>query len=157
MYYGVPRMILNFTLLALLGCGGSDQPRGLEISTVWARPRNVEVGAEGPLSGANSAVYLEIWNRSGTPDRLLGGRTRAASRVEVHESILDGDVARMRQVQGVDLPAGAGVLLKPGGLHIMLLDLEESLVVGDTVSLTLSFLVSPDISLRVPIRDRGGE
>jgi copper(I)-binding protein len=113
------------------------------------------MGAEGVLPGATSAVYLEIRNGSKVEDRLLGGETLVAGRVEVHESRLEGDVMRMRRVEGVGLPGGETVALRPGGLHIMLLDLRRSLEVGDTLSLTLTFLRSPPVLIRVPVRDSG--
>jgi copper(I)-binding protein len=114
------------------------------------------MGAEGALPGATSAVYLEIRNGSSMEDRLLGGDTPVAGGVEVHESRLEGEVMRMRRVEAVALPGGETVALKPGGLHIMLLDLRRSLEVGDTLSLALTFLRSPPVLVKVPVRD-GGE
>ena len=76
--------------------------------------------------------------------------------VEVHEMAIQGDVMRMRQVQSVDLPAGQAVELKPGGHHIMLLDLKAPLAEGATVPLTLLFKdaagKSGKIELQVPVR-----
>lgn len=59
--------------------------------------------------------------------------------VEVHEMAIQGDVMRMRQVQSVDLPAGQAVELKPGGHHIMLMNLKSQVKEGDVVPLTLVF------------------
>ena len=59
--------------------------------------------------------------------------------VEVHEMAMQGDVMRMRQVQSVDLPAGKTVELKPGGYHIMMMNLKAQVKEGDTVPFTLVF------------------
>lgn len=59
--------------------------------------------------------------------------------VEVHEMAMEGDMMRMRQVQSVDLPAGRTVELKPGGYHIMLMNLKRQVKEGDVVPLTLVF------------------
>jgi len=122
------------------------------VDDAWARPMTVEMGAEGSLPGTNSAAYLDLRNGGRDPDRLLGVESSVAERTELHESVLDGDVMRMRRVDGVDLPPGEAVRLAPGGLHIMLLDLRRSLEVGDTLTLTLTFRNAPSLSVAVPVR-----
>jgi len=57
--------------------------------------------------------------------------------VEIHEMSMEGSVMKMRAVPGLDLPAGKTVELKPGGYHVMLMDLKKELKAGDTVPLTL--------------------
>jgi copper(I)-binding protein len=57
--------------------------------------------------------------------------------VEIHEMAMDGNVMKMRAVPSLDLPAGKAVDLKPGGYHVMLMDLKKPLTAGDTVPITL--------------------
>ena len=71
--------------------------------------------------------------------RLIGITSPAAQVAEIHEMKMDGDVMRMRAVPGVDLPAGQAVELKPGGYHLMLLDLKAPLAPNSAVPLTLTF------------------
>ena len=71
--------------------------------------------------------------------RLVGASSPAAGVTEVHEMKLDGDVMRMRAVPVLELPAGKPVELKPGGYHVMLLDLKAPLAKDSTVPLTLTF------------------
>ena len=151
----MPHALGLFLLLGLLGCGAETGAPELEVMDPWARPRMVRVGDEGPLPGATSGVYLEIRNRGPAADRLLGGETPSATEIQIHESYLEEDVVRMRRVDGVDLPAGGVVALKPGGLHLMLLDLRQSLQEGDTLSLTLTFQHAPPARLRIPVRGVG--
>ena len=61
----------------------------------------------------------------------------AAGVVEIHEMAMDGNVMKMRAVPGIDLPAGKTVDLKPGGYHVMLMDLKRELKAGETVPVTL--------------------
>ena len=90
--------------------------------------------------GAKTAVgYLVIRNPSATPDRLVGARSAAAGRVETHVTLKDGDVMRMRQVKGYDIPAQGSFELKPGGAHLMFVDLERPFKVGHRIPATLRF------------------
>jgi len=90
--------------------------------------------------GAKTAVgYLVIRNPSATPDRLVGARSAAAARVETHVTLKDGDVMRMRQVKGYDIPAQGSFELKPGGAHLMFVDLERPFKEGDRIAATLRF------------------
>lgn len=71
------------------------------------------------------------------PARLLGATSPVASVVELHEMSLDNNVMRMRAVDVLDLPAGRRVELRPGGYHVMLIDLDRQLKPGETVPVTL--------------------
>ena len=107
-------------------------------------------------ASTNSAAYLLVRNDGGTGDRLTGAESPAASRVELHESFMEGEVMRMRKVDSLDIPAGSEVELKPGGLHIMLLGITGPLVEGEEIELTLHFERSGDRIVRLPIRSGGG-
>jgi len=69
--------------------------------------------------------------------RLVEVRSSVAGVVEIHEMAMEGNVMKMRAVPGVELPAGKTVELKPGGYHVMLMDLKQQLKEGETVTLTL--------------------
>jgi copper(I)-binding protein len=71
------------------------------------------------------------------PLQLVGVVTPVAGTAEVHEMKMEGDVMKMRALAKLDLPAGKAVELKPGGYHLMLMDLKQPLAAGSTVPLTL--------------------
>lgn len=71
--------------------------------------------------------------------RLVEAQSPVAGVVEIHEMAMERDVMKMRQVPGLDLAAGRTMELKPGGYHVMLMDLKQQLKGGDTVPLTLVF------------------
>ena len=71
--------------------------------------------------------------------RLVEAKSPVAGVVEIHEMAMENDVMRMRQVPGVDLAAGRTLELKPGGYHVMLMDLKQPLKAGEQVPITLVF------------------
>ena len=71
--------------------------------------------------------------------RLVGARSPVAGVVEVHEMAMVGDVMKMRAIASLPLPAGKTVELRPGGHHVMLMDLKAQVKAGDSVPLTLVF------------------
>lgn len=75
--------------------------------------------------------------RSAADAKLLSAQSDVAASTEVHEMKMDGDVMRMREVESVALPAGQNVELKPGGYHIMLMNVKQQMKAGDKVPLTL--------------------
>ena len=99
------------------------------VSNAWVR-------ATVPAQKATGA-FLQL--QSVQDARFVAVTSPLTPTVEVHEMAMQGDVMRMRQVQAVDLPAGKIVDLKPGGHHIMLMNLKAQVKEGDTVPLTLVF------------------
>jgi len=72
--------------------------------------------------------------------RLVGAASPVAGVAEIHEMAMDGDVMKMRQLKdGLPIAQGATVELRPGGYHVMLLELKHPLTAGETVPLTLTF------------------
>ncbi len=82
-----------------------------------------------------SAGYLQIRSQRG--GALVAASSPQAGQVEIHEMRMDGDMMRMRAVDAVALPAGKLVEFKPGGYHLMLMDLKGALKAGDTLALAL--------------------
>lgn len=120
----------------------------LEIShpTVRATPPNA------PVSGG----YLTIKNTGSDADRLIGGSAAFAGKVEVHEMKMDGDVMKMREVEGgLEIPAGGEVVLKPGGLHIMFMKLSERMTEGEKRMVTLEFEKAGTVELEFAVKDVG--
>jgi VCBS repeat-containing protein len=105
------------------------------------------------LAASAQTTVKDAWVRSTVPQQMAtgmfaqissakGGKLVAASSpaagvVEVHEMAMDGDVMKMRAVPALELPAGKVVELKPGGYHVMLMNLKQPLKAGDTVIVSL--------------------
>lgn len=103
----------------------------MEIEKPWVRAT--------PPGAKIAAGYMTIRNKSGTQDRLVGASSPAAARVETHVNIKDGEILRMREVKGYDIPAKGTFELKPGGAHLMLVDIKQPFKEGDKVPITLKF------------------
>jgi copper(I)-binding protein/uncharacterized protein YcnI len=115
----------------------------------------------GPFSRAtlpNAPVaggFVTIANSGTEDDRLIGATSDAAGHMEVHEMVMDGDVMRMRPLaDGLPLPAGKTVELKPGRYHIMFMDLKQPLVEGETVDVTLTFEKAGQITVPLAVGAR---
>lgn len=74
---------------------------------------------------------------SSVDTRLIEASSPAARVVEIHEMAMEGNMMKMRQIPGLDLPAGKPVMLRPGGYHLMLIDLKGQLKDGEAVPFTL--------------------
>ena len=130
------------TLTALAGFA----PAALAQDAVKAE--DVWVRATVPSQHA-TGVFMQL--TSPTPGRLVAVESDAAKHVEVHEMAMQNDVMKMRQVAGIDLPAGQKVELKPGGYHVMLIDLARQITPGDHVALTLIVEDAQQQQHRVPV------
>jgi len=109
----------------------------------------------------STGAFMSI--TAGSDARLVEIRSAVAGVVEIHEMKMEQDVMTMRRVTGVDLPAGEAVEFKPGGYHVMLMDLSMPLKEGDSVPLTLVIEdkdgARQEIEVSAPVRplhQRGG-
>ena len=85
------------------------------------------------------AAYLEIKNNGDKPQILINVSSPAFGQVGVHQSVMHGNMAHMEQLKELTIPPHASVVLKPGGMHFMLMDAKKPLNVGDAVPMTLNF------------------
>jgi periplasmic copper chaperone A len=100
------------------------------------------------------AAFLGIHNNGDTPDRLIAAHVdeNVAKKAAIHTHIMEGDVAKMRKIEGgVEVSAHGMVMMQPGGLHIMLMRLKAPLEEGETFMLTLEFEHAGEIMVEVPI------
>ncbi len=106
------------------------------ICAAWAQTTVADAWVRGTVA-QQKATGLFATITSTTGGKLVGASSPVAGTVEIHEMKMDGDTMRMRAVAALDLPAGKAVELKPGGYHVMLIDLQQVLKAGDTVPLKL--------------------
>lgn len=110
---------------------------------------------ETPPNARNAGGFLTIMNTGDSDDRLVSATSPASERVELHTMTMDGDVMRMREMEdGIALPAGEMVELKPGGLHVMFIGLSGPFVTGETVPVTLTFESGDTQELIMPVMER---
>ncbi|MFN3611353.1 copper chaperone PCu(A)C [Tepidimonas sp.] len=114
---------------ALLALTATAWAQTVKIDEPWVRGTVAQQKATGAFMRLTAPEAM----------RLVAGESPVAGVVEIHEMAMDGDVMRMRAIPGLALPAGRPVELKPGGYHVMLMDLKRPLAGGETVPLTLVF------------------
>lgn len=101
-----------------------------------------------PVSGG----YMTIRNTGSRSDWLIGGSVSFAKKVEVHQMKMDGDIMKMRQLaDGVEIPAGGQVTLKPGGVHIMFMKLSERMKMGDKHRVKLMFKNAGEVEIEFEV------
>jgi len=126
----------------------------LVTGSALAQVRVEEPWARATAPGAKvGAGYMKI--TSATADRLIGASSPAAARVEMHVTSKQGDVMRMREVKGYDIPAGGSFELAPSGAHLMLVDLKAPLKQGTKVPLTLRFQKAGEVKVELQVRALG--
>jgi periplasmic copper chaperone A len=137
------RILVSVLIIGLLlnSCA-APATEGVEVRDAWARPA---------AQGGNGAIYLVI--RSPSADELIGVASEVAEAVEMHESIMSGDVMEMHQLMSVPLPAGEEVTFDPGGLHIMLVGLKQDLKIGDAFEISLRFRNHEALRVSVAVKD----
>jgi|SRR5436305_11545996 len=110
-----------------------------------------------PKSAPVAGGYMKITNNGTAPDRLVGGSTEVAKRLEIHEMKMDGGVMKMRELKdGIAIPPGATVELKPGSYHIMMQNLSRPLARGEKVNGSLTFEKAGKVDVQFAVEGMGG-
>lgn len=112
-------------------------------------------GRATPPGATTAAAYLKFVNDGSKPFRFVSGSSPVAERVEVHTMTMDGGVMRMRPLGALDIPAGATVELKPGGMHLMLIGLKRPIMVEETIPVTLTFEGGATVTVDLSIEGMG--
>jgi len=120
----------------------------IHISQPWARAT--------PKGAADGAAYMTVTNKGTAPDRLSCVSSDAAKQCQIHSMTMEGGVMRMRPVEGgLEIRPGETVTLKPGGYHVMLVDLNQPLEQGKTVTAKLKFDTAGTVDVAYPIAGIG--
>jgi len=140
-------LALAITLMTISAAFAADYRLGtLEIMHLHARA--TLPGA--PVSGG----YMVIKNNGDTPDRLVSASVDFAEKTEIHEMAMENDVMKMRELaDGLEIPAGVEVVLKPGGNHIMFMKLDGQIKEGEKRKATLTFEKSGSIEVEFTVEN----
>ncbi|MDJ0945443.1 MAG: copper chaperone PCu(A)C [Kiloniellales bacterium] len=142
-YLSLPAILLATALLSNPAAAGDYTLGDLTVHKPWARASIGQAQA--------GAAYLTVMNKGSLPDRLIAAEGTVANRIELHTHMMDGGVMKMRPVQAIEVAPGEPAVLKPGGLHVMLMGLKAPLVKGESFPLTLVFEKAGRIEIEVPI------
>jgi hypothetical protein len=114
----------------------------ISVEHAWARAS--------PKGAPNGVTYLTLVNKGADADRLVGASSPVAENIRIHEEKTEDGVSKMRQLEGIDLPPGSTVMLKPSGIHLMM-TLKQQLQEGQTFPLTLTFEKAGTVEITIKI------
>ena len=123
----------------------------VRIEAAWARRAPMMKGDSTAGSG-NGAVYLTIVNPGSVSDDVIAASSDVAETAELHESYQESGIMMMRPIIKLPVPAGAKLEMKPGGYHIMLINLKRELKAGQVISLTLVLQKAGRVPVRATVK-----
>lgn len=136
--------VLAVIMLSLGFVNFSYAQAQIEITEGWVRGT--------PPGTTITAMYMNVENKGDQDDALIGVSSNISKSAEIHQtSVDDKGVAKMEMVESVSIPAGGSVHFKPGGMHIMLIDLKEPLKSGDEVEIELVFEKAGKIKVQAEV------
>ncbi len=138
-------MPLAAALLLAVAQAPAPSPAMVAVERAWSRAT--------PGAAREGALYLTL--RAATADRLVAVSTPAAGMAMLHESREVGGVVQMRDLDGLSLPAGQPVAMRPGGVHVMLMQLAHPLAQGQHFPVTLRFEHAPALTADVTVARAG--
>jgi copper(I)-binding protein len=143
-------LVLAAALMLIAGPGIAETYKvgPIQIEQPWERatPKGATIGAG----------YMKITNTGTEPDRMVGGSVSFAGRFELHSMTMEQGVMKMREVKdGLEIKPGETVELKPGGYHVMFVDLKEPLKPGEDVTVTLKFAKAGTVEVKYPVEAMG--
>lgn len=128
------KLLRTVALLSTLAAALASAPAGAQNAAVKVEGAWARASVQGQRA---TGAFMRLTAKDGA--RLVRAESPAAGLTEVHEMKMEGDIMKMRAVPTLDLPAGKTVELKPGGYHVMLLDLKAPLAKDSSVPITLVF------------------
>jgi copper(I)-binding protein len=144
---------LRIQLAILLALSVAALPARAAESAAQSNIMVMQARAMASIPGApTTAVYFMLHNVGASTDQLLGARTTAASKVELHATALANGIASMRTARSIEVPVGGMVDFRPGGNHLMLIGMRQPLKAGATLTLTLLFARAGAMTVEVPIK-----
>lgn len=143
-----PALFVVSVAVVLAACsGGYDLKKDgpLHVKDAWVRATNVT---------STAAMYLTLENRDTAAVVILGAGTRLARAAEFHETMEMQGTSHMNKLDSLPIARGATLTMKPGGIHLMLIDLNASLAAGDSVALVIHLADGRTTSVNAIARDQ---
>jgi len=151
----------NFRLKVASVCVGMTVFFGAQVLAQTTKVESVAItGAYTRATAPGQQVaggFMKIDNKGNVADQLVSASSPAAGEVQLHEMAMDGNVMKMRQVKDIAVPAGGSVELKPGGYHLMFMNLNGPFAAGQTVPVKLKFAKAGEIEVKIPINEMGAQ
>ena len=135
-----------YIFLILISLLNFTSKGNLQVKDGWIRPAG---------KGMNTAFYFSAVNNTDKADTLLSVKSDVARMVQMHETFQKNGMMGMRQVKAIPIQAKSTLEFKPGGYHVMVMNLKEDLKKGDSAQFTLHFKYAGDITIKAPVKMPG--
>jgi len=138
-------------LLLIAACGARNQQPTVAITVdeAWVRPA---------LASGNTAAYMRITNHTDIPITLTSISADFAGIVQIHQTVVENDIAHTQHLEnGMRIGAGETLNLQPGGYHVMMMNVQQALNEGETVSISLTFDNGETMTVEAEIRNGTAE
>jgi len=147
--------LLKALLISAVGFGlaGMAQAQSAKVGNVQIENAYTRSTVPGQMAAGG---FMKIENR-GAVDQLISASSPVAGEVQLHEMAMEGNVMKMRQVKEVVVPAGGAVELKPGGMHLMFINIKAPLTAGETVPVKLKFAKAGEVEVKMPVNAMGAQ
>ena len=142
------RKIYILAIALAITMNACSSPGDIEIHEPWVRPTS---------QGENAAVYFTLHNHASESYELTGASSNETDMVEVHESKFENAVMQMNMLSSLPIAADEEIIFTPGKLHIMLVNINQDFVLGETIGVILHFKNHEDIVVEVHVEDGGAE
>lgn len=138
-------------MIVALGFSFSAQAQNAKVGSVQIENAYTRATVPGQHAAGG---FMKIENK-GVADQLVSASSPVAGEVQLHEMAMEGNVMKMRQVKDIAVPAGGAVELKPGGLHLMFMNIKAPLTAGETVPVKLKFAKAGEVEVKMSVNAMG--
>ena len=147
--------LLKVLLISAVGFGLASmaQAQSAKVGSVQIENAYTRSTVPGQMAAGG---FMKIENK-GAVDQLISASSPVAGEVQLHEMAMEGNVMKMRQVKEVVVPAGGAVELKPGGMHLMFINIKAPLTAGETVPVKLKFAKAGEVEVKMPVNAMGAQ
>jgi periplasmic copper chaperone A len=142
---------LKVVLVAALGLSCTAHAQKAKVGSIEIEHAYTRATVPGQKVGGG---FMKIENK-GAADTLISASSPISGDVQLHEMAMDGNVMKMRQVKDIVVPAGGTVELKPGGMHIMFMNIKAPLKAGEAVPVKLKFAKAGEVEVKMPVDAMG--
>ena len=147
--------LLKALLVSVVGFGvaGLAQAQNAKVGPLQIENAYTRATVPGQMAAGG---FMKVENK-GVVDLLVSASSPAAGEVQLHEMAMEGNVMKMRQVKDIPVPAGGAVELKPGGMHLMFMNIKAPLVAGETIPVKLKFAKAGEVEVKFPVNAMGAQ
>ena len=147
--------LLKALLVSVVGFGvaGLTQAQNAKVGPLQIENAYTRATVPGQMAAGG---FMKVENK-GAVDLLVSASSPAAGEVQLHEMAMEGNVMKMRQVKDIPVPAGGAVELKPGGMHLMFMNIKAPLVAGETIPVKLKFAKAGEVEVKFPVNAMGAQ